>query len=64
MFSKLHTHKNRAISFLGEWHTHPESNPIPSPLDKKEWQQIKKHNTEPLIFCILGTESTYFSVYK
>ncbi|MBR4322591.1 MAG: Mov34/MPN/PAD-1 family protein [Treponema sp.] len=49
---------------MGEWHTHPESNPIPSPLDKKEWQQIKKHNTEPLIFCILGTESTYFSVYK
>ena len=26
--------------------------------------EIKKHNTEPLIFCIMGTESTYFSVYK
>lgn len=64
IFSKLHKHKNKAISFLGEWHTHPEKNPIPSPLDIKEWQKIKKHNTEPLIFCILGTESTYFSVYK
>ena len=60
IFSKLRKHSNKPISFLGEWHTHPECNPIPSSTDLKEWQKTKKNNTEPLVFCILGTENIFF----
>lgn len=60
IFSRLRKHTNRTISFLGEWHTHPESKPTPSSLDLKEWQKTKENNTEPLIFCILGTKNIYF----
>lgn len=60
IFSKLRKHSIMPISFLGEWHTHPEGNPIPSSIDLKEWQKTKENNTEPLIFCILGTENIFF----
>ena len=63
IFSMLRKHSNRKISFLGEWHTHPESNPTPSLLDLKEWQKTKKNNNESLVFCIIGIENIYFSYY-
>lgn len=63
IFSRLSKHSNNRITFIGEWHTHPESNPIPSSIDLKEWQETSERNTELLVFCILGTRSIYFSVY-
>lgn len=63
IFFRINKHSNKKISFLGEWHTHPESNPIPSSLDLNEWQKTKDNNTESLVFCILGTENIYFSCY-
>lgn len=62
IFSKLSKNTNRAISFLGEWHTHLDRNPIPSSIDLKEWQKKKENNTAPLIFCILGIENIYFHI--
>lgn len=63
IFSKLNKHSNNKITFLGEWHTHPESNPIPSSLDINEWQKTKENNIDSLVFCILGTENIYISCY-
>lgn len=63
IFSKLNKHSNNKITFLGEWHTHPESNPIPSSLDINEWQRTKENNIDSLVFCILGTENIYISCY-
>jgi integrative and conjugative element protein (TIGR02256 family) len=46
-------------TYLGEWHTHPEQNPTPSPIDRANW--IRKLRTDDfgshLFFLILGTET-------
>ena len=42
------------MDYLGEWHTHPESNPSPSLLDISEWKKISKQQARPMVFAILG----------
>lgn len=50
----------RTTHYLGEWHTHPESVPTPSPTDLADWQ---KHlysdifSSSTLFFVIVGTEA-------
>ena len=46
--------------YLGEWHTHPEPVPTPSPLDVRDWKRRlhDDHYTEPLFFVIIGTVGT------
>lgn len=41
------------LQYLGEWHTHPEDCPTPSPRDLKSW---RKHLTEPepMVLIIVG----------
>lgn len=44
-------------TYLGEWHTHPESIPTPSMIDVKNWKMITKSfslSTEQLFFIIIG----------
>jgi len=43
------------LDYLGEWHTHPETQPSPSLLDLAQWQVIHglKHRT-PMTFIIMG----------
>jgi integrative and conjugative element protein (TIGR02256 family) len=45
--------------YLGEWHTHPESDPVPSFVDVQNWIRIMRlpHETDTLFFVILGTEN-------
>lgn len=46
-------------NYLGEWHTHPESNPDPSNVDLKNWKNRLKEDTyfsRYLYFIILGTK--------
>ena len=46
--------------YLGEWHTHPESIPIPSNTDLKDWQCRLKQDVfsgNALYFVIVGTET-------
>jgi integrative and conjugative element protein (TIGR02256 family) len=47
-------------TYLGEWHTHPESVPTPSPIDWADWQRRLRDDryTEPLFFLILGISET------
>ncbi len=44
-------------TYLGEWHTHPESIPTPSSVDRADWQRRLLHDRyiEPLFFVIIGT---------
>lgn len=54
--------KQDYTTYLGEWHTHPQVNPQPSDLDKREWQRISKMNAnKPLLFIIVGLQSLYVS---
>ena len=45
-------------TYLGEWHTHPEAQPIPSGVDTRDWQR-KLHQDQyfdQLFFIIVGTQ--------
>ena len=44
--------------YIGEWHTHPENHPTPSPLDKRSWmQEMDQDGT--LITAIVGRKSIW-----
>ena len=46
--------------YLGEWHTHPQTIPTPSYVDKKSWERLIKNSiTESpiIIFIIIGIET-------
>ena len=44
-------------TYLGEWHTHPERIPTPSPVDRADWHRrlLQDRYTAPLFFMIVGT---------
>lgn len=47
--------------YLGEWHTHPESDPSPSSVDVREWKRIlrdAKYEQPNLFFVIVGVAVT------
>lgn len=51
--------------YLGEWHTHPEKNAKPSPIDKKmikEQFKCNKINIDFLILVIIGIENDYLGI--
>lgn len=49
----------RTSAYLGLWHTHPEPDPNPSSVDRRDWQQAVSGDTfegDCLFFPIIGTE--------
>jgi len=52
------------VDYLGEWHTHPELDPQPSSIDRREWKAIcKLRGSLAMVFIIAGTTSdTWFGV--
>lgn len=45
------------ITYVGEWHTHPEDIPVPSDTDIKNWQERLKKDVfsgDTLFFIIVG----------
>lgn len=53
--------------YIGEWHTHPESHPIPSPTDISSIVSNYRSSSlalPVLVMIIVGTESMYVSVYE
>jgi len=54
--TKWYKESDGLINCLGEWHTHPESNPKPSHIDIKGWKTFIKNRTlQETIFMIAGT---------
>lgn len=47
------------ITYLGEWHTHPEAVPIPSMIDRMDWSRKLWADdfSDALLFVIVGTEA-------
>ncbi|WP_413185820.1 Mov34/MPN/PAD-1 family protein [Paraburkholderia sacchari] len=45
------------IGYVGEWHTHPEVTPVPSPVDIDQWSQLPTRNANgsPVLGVIVGT---------
>jgi integrative and conjugative element protein (TIGR02256 family) len=59
------TSSQGTCNYLGEWHTHPESDPHPSGYDFQNWQkklQFDKFDNDFLYFVIVGT--TQINVWK
>ncbi|WP_165976375.1 Mov34/MPN/PAD-1 family protein [Bacillus salipaludis] len=48
---------NKTLMYFGEWHTHPQDDPIYSTQDYKNWKMLLNHSntfTEDLLFLIAG----------
>lgn len=46
-------------NYLGEWHTHPEPNPLPSAIDLQTWRRKlskDRFDSDVLYFVIAGTD--------
>lgn len=59
---KVWNESGLTLGYIGEWHTHPESSPIPSPIDLREWGKILTRQQECMAFVILGTQSCWIGV--
>lgn len=48
----------RQIDYLGEWHTHPQTVPIPSGIDRAEWCKLVFQRPEKttLLAIVVGTK--------
>jgi integrative and conjugative element protein (TIGR02256 family) len=50
----------RTVSFVGEWHTHPEEIPSPSRVDRNTWADLmRQRHADALIFMIAGRSDLY-----
>jgi integrative and conjugative element protein (TIGR02256 family) len=49
---------NGTVTYLGEWHTHPEAFPVPSKVDETDWlrRMVADTYSEILFFIIVGTQ--------
>jgi len=51
----------KTVTFVGEWHTHPEPFPSPSSTDQRTWDYAKKRVTpRDLVFVIRGQMGWWF----
>jgi integrative and conjugative element protein (TIGR02256 family) len=62
IFQAIRLRINRSLTYIGEWHTHPEDNPRPSNIDINEWKSIKSTRPYPVVFMILGKKDFYITV--
>jgi integrative and conjugative element protein (TIGR02256 family) len=49
------SNSGETMDYIGEWHTHPESDPRPSALDLDEWRKICHRRNDTMVFLIQGT---------
>lgn len=48
------------MDYVGEWHTHPESEPTPSSLDMSEWKKICCARQASMVFLIAGWTGSFW----
>jgi len=59
-FAHLERIKQTRSYYVGTWHTHPQSSPIPSGIDWNDWNatvRVNKTGCGYIFFLIAGTES-------
>jgi integrative and conjugative element protein (TIGR02256 family) len=47
----------KLLGYVGEWHTHPESIPNPSAVDRRGWNELFEEHLQPLVHVIVGIET-------
>lgn len=53
---------DQTLDYVGEWHSHPEDNPVPSGIDLREWREITAANIRPMVFLIVGRHTNWIGV--
>lgn len=54
---------SQLIDYVGEWHTHPESHPSPSGIDRTELlRRSAAHRCEPLVEIIVGWSTVWTGI--
>lgn len=53
---------DQTLDYVGEWHSHPEDDPVPSLIDLKHWREIAANSHRPMIFVIVGRLSNWIGV--
>ena len=51
--------RDSTMAYLGLWHTHPERDPMPSGVDRRDWEQALANDVfegDRLFFPIVGTD--------
>lgn len=50
------------MTYLGEWHTHPELKPLPSAMDLEGWHKQQQRCGLPLVGLIVGMEDLWLGI--
>lgn len=50
------------MTYLGEWHSHPQDRPHPSAIDRGSWARTRRLHNRPLVFLIVGRTDVWLSV--
>lgn len=62
ILNRKYTDSDGFINLIGEWHTHPEPHPTPSPIDRSEWMKIQiARKGLRSFFLIAGEKSLWLS---
>lgn len=59
--SRLNNESSTAICYIGEWHTHPESEPIPSSTDLASWR--KAFTNKMAVVAIFGIKKDWWGYW-
>jgi integrative and conjugative element protein (TIGR02256 family) len=51
----------RTLTFVGEWHTHPESHPLPSSVDRQTWRRIAERNKAGNTFFLIKSYDSWWA---
>lgn len=51
---------SNTLDYIGEWHTHPEPDPMPSSLDMSEWKKICCARKTNMVFLIAGWTGVFW----
>ena len=67
VFQKLTEYYNQQpkLFYIGEWHTHPDSSPIPSSIDRQAMKKITEDENVKIIspiLIIIGIKPSKYSV--
>lgn len=63
---EINEHFQKKLSFVGDWHSHPEKNPSPSFTDSQSMTECfrkSKHSLTSFILVIIGTEKLWSNVF-
>ena len=62
--SRAWRRSNGLLTYLGEWHSHPEESPSPSDIDTRSWVAATQHARRSMVFLIVGHNTFWVGYTK